>query len=439
MNRTSLLLALLLLLAQPARADELTLEHGSRPLPAGATGLIVRGLDEAGREIYRWETTRLAPTLSMAGFPSSVRTFRLEYRGAAGVVARFATTPEPGPRRRIVEPALVDASSPVTTTFAFYGCNRVALPTGPHNLPSTANVAQLRRDFAELASGKPIGAIPDLLLFCGDLVMNEEEGVEVLREQLTGWLEVAASTPLFASPVRLVVVPGNHEMVVARHHEQFINPPTGKVWEELLARFIPASNGPTPAPPNPDRVARDESRLSYSFRHGRLLFIGVNTDTYVGDLSSAGVGRVPLDWLRRQLAAGDADPEVDHIFVFGHRQIEAPGGFTGIHPEQLEAFQATLAESPKLRAYLTAHAHLWHHGVRRGAFDEIVAGNGGSRPSPNFETFGWFGYTVVRIHENGHVSVEARGNRIRTPYDTAEPAPPSHQYEHFSLVRSGVR
>ena len=67
------------------------------------------------------------------------------------------------------------------------GCNRVNGGDIRPDNPSTANLPQIERSFAEIARLAPA---PSLLFFTGDLVFGLDRDVLVLERQLRAWIEL---------------------------------------------------------------------------------------------------------------------------------------------------------------------------------------------------------------------------------------------------------
>lgn len=401
------------------------------PDPA-VTDLVLTLRNDAGQEVQAPERQPAGRSVRFQGLPSTAATLQLDYMQNGRRLARFALplTGQEGPELVLSDPPAVSESDPVRFSFAFLGCNRVnnGDVTGV-NSPSSANVGQLQQDFTEIPLLQPT---PSYVFFCGDLVLNEAAGTQTLTEQLQGWKAFFATTPLAASAVKLVPLVGNHEMVQKTGAGEIPNPPTGPVWTSEMAPWIYGSDGPTMAPPNPDGVQRDESRLSYSFRDGSRVFVVVNTDTFVGGDQPGDSGHVPLHWLQAILAAAQADATVTDVYVFGHRPVQSPDPDNpGIVDSEAWQFYALLAASPKVRGYFCAHAHLWQQGVPSGApsgstLQEVISGNGGSKAEKTFVKHnGFYGYTVVGSTQSGATVLQAFGRAIPATYDAPPPQPPS--------------
>src|SRR5882757_2215958 len=300
----------------------------------------------------------------------------------------------------------------VVLSFVIIGCNRVnGADVSPDN-PSTANLAQLERSFTEIARLKPR---PKFAFFTGDMVFGLNSDLGVLRSQLESWLDVYRSTPLGDDPrIRLIVLPGNHESLVGAKGSQRSNPGAEDVWLSVMQPFIAGDNGPGVG--GPDNLQSDQSELTYSFDFRDSHFVMLNTDPF------GAVATVPLNWLHQDLAAAAGDANLKHTFVMAHKQA-----FT---PPNANSEQA-LDSSPDLRNqfwdelnsngvgyYLVAHAHLWHENRPVSPISllqhtvQIIAGNGGSKPDPEWVASGanfYYGFTVVQVLKNGKVIIKSYG------------------------------
>jgi hypothetical protein len=390
------------------------------------------GFDQFGEQLFISKKSPVRRKMVYPRVPTEVVTVRLEYaKHSDELFESFSTSVNLASPVTITDPPMVSASDPVIQAFAYMGCNRVADGAGSQNLPSTANVPNMMQDFAEISDPGLQSPIPSHLIFVGDLVVNHVPGTTTLSSQLEGWKAVFQTTPLSGSDVQLVTLAGNHEMLQKVNDVEIQNPLTGEVFTQAMMDFIPASNGPTQAPPNLDGVARDESMLTFSFQSGNVFFIQLNTDTYMGDDTPTGIGFVPLYWLQDQLIKAQDDPTIDHVFVFGHKPIigEEGAGET-IAPSQVDEFTEMLCNprgdnsATKVRGYFAAHAHYWQQRsldcpASDGTLLQIISGNGGTSPEQEFfmPPNGYFGYTKVGITESGALVLEARGRFITVPDD----------------------
>lgn len=416
-------------------SGELTLTTSTGP-PAAQVRLT--GLDQFGETRFTSREEPVRPVITFRGLPNDVVTVELGYLDALGdPVGTFSQSVDLDVPVTISDPPVVDTNDPVVSSIAFLGCNRVGDGAADDNLPSTANVANLVQDFTEIPDPLLHSPSPSHLVFVGDLVVNHKTGTQALADQLAGWKAVYATTPLSASAVELVTVAGNHEMLqkieLGGADVEVANPPTGAIFTAAMADFIPANNGPTLAPPNPDGVQRDESMLSFSFRDGDRFFILLNTDTYIGDDSPNGIGYVPLQWLEGQLTQAQSDPAIEHIFVFGHKPIVGqPEAGETIQPSQVQAFKSLLCDPSgqgdptKVRGYFCAHAHYWDHDLldcpsSDGGLQQVINGNGGTSVENAFfePPHGFFGYTLLGVTQRGRLVLQAWGRFVTVPDDAS--------------------
>jgi hypothetical protein len=262
-----------------------------------------------------------------------------------------------------------------------------------------------------------------------------QDHAPLLEAQLRAWQKLWER---IGGRARLVPMPGNHELLFwdNRASAEIPDPPTGEAWSRLMAPWL-GTDGPALGV---DGVRRDESRLSYTLRRGSSFYICVNTETWMGGLTEADTGKVPLGWVERKLAEAQADPSVEHIFVFGHKPVAAlPGNQDpqpSIHAGQAPRFYALLNATPKVRAYLCAHAHQWKldYPLGGGPVPEVVAGNAGSVADDVFK-HGYYGYTLVHVLESGDVTAESWGRPIPAPYSSQSVQPRSTVRERFTLYR----
>jgi len=334
------------------------------------------------------------------------------------------------------------SADPVAFSFVFFGCNRMDKDgVEATQSRSTANVAQLRQSFQDIADSP---RLPSYVFLGGDIVKAKKPGTKVLSKQLSAWVELVSDprqNPLLEKKVRLVAFTGNHELLINQEdgdnckYEQCPNPPAYSYWQEFMgkkpAKFIFGKNGPQPG--GKDGLLDDESKLSYSFRSKDVAFIILNTDTQIDKDT---IGDVPLHWLKKQLKSAQQDTGIHHIFVMGHKPLQSsessgsdPTGNRTIRTEQAEAFYTLLNDpagdgSPsKVRAYLAAHAHEWSYAPKLtvgnliGAVPQIIAGNGGSPPSSSWTgDKAYFGYTLMEITRDGAVTATSYGRPIGDPY-----------------------
>lgn len=301
--------------------------------------------------------------------------------------------------------------------------------------PSTANRQQLHQTLADLAVNPP-----SYLFFIGDMVGGYDLGAgELLRGQLQAWKELYEAGPLAHTSTIMVPLVGNHEVLASTQDPRtklwtdFPNPATLPVWESVMDPYLKWSDGPTTAAPNLDELTHDQQRLTFTVRRGDVLFVCLNTDTFI-DLKT--IGDVPLQWIKAQLDQAEADPTIAHVFVMGHKPVlrpDLPGDIIR-DPENVE-LDAMMGGHSKVRAYLTAHYHLWDCRRTTQGVLQVIAGNGGTNPSGQFNAHGkgYFGYTVVDLAGDGALTLENWGRPIPTPYDSDQPQPAARLLETLTI------
>ncbi|HSN26705.1 MAG TPA: hypothetical protein VLT45_10480 [Kofleriaceae bacterium] len=327
-------------------------------------------------------------------------------------------------------------SDAVVSSFVFVGCNRIQkADLDPAGDPSSANLAELKQDFADIA------ALPDrpkYWFFVGDLVTNLVSGSTTMQAQLDAWAQVYAASPV-ASMLELVPVVGNHEMLykttVGNAKVELSNPKADAVWRAWLATNHFAKhggNGPTNAGSNDDALQDDQSSLTYSFDDGSAHFIVLDTDSWTttpdpttGDTQ---IGWVAQHWLAADLAAAQANPAITGIYVFGHKPLVAPGTSSDgtLNAAQVVAVEQLLDSTPKVKGYFAAHVHEWFSTKLPGARGvyQIVAGNGGSELETAWtEPQPYFGFTLVRIYASGKLGVVSYRRPAPTPYNATTTTP----------------
>jgi Calcineurin-like phosphoesterase len=237
------------------------------------------------------------------------------------------------------------AQDPIKLSFAFMGCNRIQHSDWKKikdDDPSSANLPQLQRSFEDISKLVPQ---PSYLFFTGDLVVNlEDDDGKVLMHQLKEWTKRFHASPL-AGKVTLVPLPGNHEMLKKIHADkddedkiEVPNPAIDGRWLEWLQEsgfdaFAKAANGPTNAAPNTDKLADDQSKMTYSFDLEDVHFVMINTDSLTTDIDqdtgAPHIGWIPYHWIEDDVRAAQKNPsQADNG--------PSPGGREG-HPEHEEA------------------------------------------------------------------------------------------------------
>ena len=293
-----------------------------------------------------------------------------------------------------------DASATVRLSFAYVGCNRISKADVSTSNPSTANLEQLKRTFAEVAALEPK---PKYFFFVGDMVLGYTNEID-LETQLTAWSAIYAASPLAGSGVKLVALPGNHEME---------NKAAGKLayraaettFVRVMAPYILGSNGPKAGT---DGLTTDQSKLTYSFDDGDTHFVMVNTDPVGAD------GSVPLTWLTSDITAA-RKAGAKHVFVLGHKPAYPAPPNPGDSLVSGSDALFTMLESQSVEAMLASHNHLWWAARPKGKTWQVVAGNGGSELDVAVGTAGvgtYFGFSVVQVMSDGTVSLDSHGRDV---------------------------
>jgi len=317
----------------------------------------------------------------------------------------------------------------VAFSFVFVGCDRVLAADVTADNPSTANLAQLERDFAEIPHLKPRPAIAFVV---GDLVFGLTTDLAKLRDQLDSWKKLYRDSPLgHAHSIRLVAIPGNHEILIGSRGSQTSNPGAEDVWLGAMSEFIAGDNGPGPG--GPDELETDQSRLTYSFRYRNTHFVVVNTDPY------GAVATVPVHWIQSDLEEAVADASIAHIFVLGHKPAFVPAIATSgeqsldINPINRDAFWSEM-NLANVDGYLAAHVHLWD--ISRPPVPEmpdlrrtwqVIAANGGTRLDAGWAKSGatpYFGYSQAIVYKSGAVDILSYG-RDFDPENYLAPSDPA--------------
>ncbi len=314
-------------------------------------------------------------------------------------------------------------------SFVVVGCNRVdpalVSPTmAPDDFPSTANVAQLNRTFAEVAAMNPL---PDYFFMAGDLVMGYTNDNAALRTQLNAWVELYKASPLYGTSVKLVAIPGNHE---TQNASKVTTLAGEQAWLEIMAPYIIGANG-APAG-GADGLATDQSKLSYSFDWKGTHFLLLDTDPQARDWT------VPTQWVAGDVAAAHA-AGAKHIVAISHKPAY---GWSGAPTDSLlgkgnlpTAFYLGLRdqlwsalESNQAEALFSAHNHLWSKAQPTNHTWQIIAGNGGSALEGTVASGAagipaYYGFTVVNVSAAGPITVKSMGRDIPAAgYWAAAPA-----------------
>ena len=309
--------------------------------------------------------------------------------------------------------------------FAYIGCNRLGFEVNIAENPSTANVQQLKNTFREVARTEPR---PTHLFFVGDLILGYTGWLSTV-DQRQAWKALYDESELPRSGVTLVPVMGNHEALLSLQNKttkewtDYPNPPAVKAWKYVMKPLLRWRDGPDQTAPNKDSLILDESDLSFTVVDRNVMFICLNTDTFIDNVTT---GDIPLHWLEQKLNEGQNDPAIEHIFVMGHKPLVMPDMLAWIvREEERQPAIDLLTNHSKVRAFLTSHYHFWDFRVMPGGVPQIIAGNGGSPLKGSFlePGVGYFGYTMIDILKNGDIVAESWGRPVPDPYSSDEPQP----------------
>ena len=294
-------------------------------------------------------------------------------------------------------------------SFAVVGCNRVdyldtAATTGKLNSTgqSTANVYQLKRLFTEVSGLTPM---PKYLFIAGDVVMGYINDTVALTNQLRGWKQIYRNHPISKMPIKVIVVPGNHETQdKAAGKKSFVA--AERTFVREMDSFIMASNGPSIG--GLDSLITDQAKMTYSFNEGCDHFVIINTDPVGRD------ARVPYNWVANDISNA-RKAKARHIFAIGHKPAYSSSykpldGLEAYVPQRdsfwkyMEYFQAD--------AMFAAHEHLWDtiH-PHTGKTWQVIAGNGGSLVEATWMSSdkSYFGFTLVSLYTNNQVNLKSYG------------------------------
>jgi hypothetical protein len=301
----------------------------------------------------------------------------------------------------------------VPFSFVVVGCNRLEkADLKPNKNPSTANVEQLSRTFAEVAKLSPP---PKFFFFAGDMVYGLTNETD-LAVQLQAWLALYDASPLPGAGVELVPLPGNHESESKSTGAEVAYAAAEATWLSVMGARLKGSNGPKAG--GPDALQTDQSRLSYSFDYEGTHFVLLNTDPVGADW------HVPAKWVATDVAAARA-AGVKHLFAIGHKPaypspLSDEGGLS-MFPASRDEFWHAL-EGAHAEAMFAAHNHLWYKTQPVNTW-QIVAGNGGSLlESTVTGTGAYYGFTHVALGVDGRVTVTSYGRDVPTAgYDAPAP------------------
>jgi len=293
---------------------------------------------------------------------------------------------------------------------------------------TTANLAQLKRIFEELSA---MERKPELFFFLGDLVEGEKFDV-TLERQLPAWFAQyndPGFSPISQSGIELVAVPGNHEMlyydsVGENAGDEFPLAGATDIWMEYALPYMPADRQAVGGPDSLD------NRATFAFQRKNIGFVVMNTDTYNAPTEEhpKGLeGQAPVEWINAQITAYRENPEIDHVFVLGHKPYIVEGkpdtthkGFADGGPiwETMQAQRAI--------AMLSAHEHNYNREQpdSTGGSYQVIAGNAGSKLTcSSSPACTYFGYSLIYVYESGNVELKSYGWDSPSPYYAVSTAP----------------
>lgn len=295
---------------------------------------------------------------------------------------------------------------------------------------SCTNIPQLRQTVIDINNLNPK---PQFAFLIGDIVLNMfKDNGEVLKVQLNAWQDVYNGLPV-TNKSQLLPIAGNHELTYEDFALNAQAPNPGAInewvsWFSANGYAFAAGNGPTPAPPNLDDLARDESKLTYSFNRGDIHFIIINTDT-LNTNTDPGTGLVlagwiPINWIEQDMANAQQDPTISTIIVVGHRPVEAPAystepGSTILNTVQFplaDRLSQAMSQNGKVKLYLACHCHSFDaRQLNNGAgVWQVIAGNGGAplQEGWNPEWGACFGYSVIDVYQSGKIVLDSFGRDL---------------------------
>lgn len=312
-------------------------------------------------------------------------------------------------------------------SFIVVGCNRVDTPdTNKAVNPSTANLEQLNRTFREVAAMRPR---PKFIFLAGDLVFGYTNSQAELEAQLVAWRAVYEASPLYGTGVKMVPIPGNHEV---QNKAKVATAAAEATWLKVMGPYIAPFGGNGPKAGGADGLSSDQSSLSYSFDYQGSHFLLLDSDPAGRDWS------LPTKWVAQDLATARAR-HARHIFAIAHKPaygypaaqyspaLPVPDDLGKVLPALRDEFWHTMVDN-NADAMFAAHDHLYSRA--KGPFGDtwqIIAGNGGSRIEKvvNQASINYFGYTKVTVSENRAV-VRSFGRDIPTAgYLTSSAAYPT--------------
>jgi hypothetical protein len=341
--------------------------------------------------------------------------------------------------------AIVPQFNQVTTTFTFFGCNRIEGDDYKATLtqnPSSANLPQLRLNLQDIATLNP-----NYAFFGGDNILGyaDDQG-ETLTSQTIAWINLLKFGPR-GSNTQFVAIPGNHELLRKHNGNKVPAPLADPIWSKLVtdAGFIPPNAvPPTEEEAKADKFTTNQDKLNFSFDNENTHFVVLNTDTHVDNIDPKTnlnkIAKLAVTWIKNDLARAEANPKITAIIVMGHRNLCEPANSHGDSPIDAESGNsliASIAKSPKVRAYLCAHVHSYDLTEIPGTHvPQIVLGNGGSKLEDDWKpaegrTFG-FGY--FKVFSDGQLSFTPYFRPAPEPYNSEKPEDLPNAKPHGELL-----
>lgn len=299
----------------------------------------------------------------------------------------------------------------IASSFVFVGCNRLWWKDLDRN-KSSANTDVLKNIFSHVAASS---TKTDYFFFLGDIVNGENFTAEVVNDQLSAWNEAYDRSDFSnfkKSGIELIAVPGNHEML-NRNELPLVG--TTEAWMKNMKKYMPSDRdsitGPTSA----------IDKMTYGFTDGNIAFVVMNTDTYNTDgPDRIGVeSKIPYEWVKQKVAAYNADPAIDHIFVMGHRPFYVECKRDTTHRGMCNPTKSNPVwqsfEDNNVASMLSAHVHQYQRMQPRKKTYQLIAGNGGS-PKHHHTPPAFFGYTRINVWASGRIEMVSEGYDAPTPY-----------------------
>jgi hypothetical protein len=325
----------------------------------------------------------------------------------------------------------------VRFSFVVVGCNRVdKADTSKAVNPSTANLEQLDRTFAEVAALAPR---PRFFFFAGDMVFGYTGDTVSLESELRAWRALYSQSPLGKSGTVLVPIPGNHEV---QNEAKLAYAAAERTWLRVMGPDIAPFAGNGPLPGGADGLPTDQSSLTYSFNYKNTHFLLLDTDPAGRDWT------VPTKWIASDLAQAH-QRQAKHIFAIGHKPAWSPapvatdGLAHGTSPINYNALRDELwsaLETNHAEAMLAAHNHVYYRTQpANGKTWMIIAGNGGTPIDATADltvpsTGTYFGYTVVSVTNGGKVFARSYGRDVPAAGYASAPTGPTTMRDSVELT-----